>query len=709
MVRNPQTPVRTAALIFTLSLLPAAVAQEQPNAKPLLPKSTIEAIVNEVSGTLAYNFILDLAGYEHDRLVEEYRSTYREAAYIEKMAKQYGLEDVHIERFKIPTKTWDGELGELWLITPKEKRLLISYRDIPAMLATGSQSGDVTAEVVYVGRGEKDADYTGKDVKGKLVLASGAVGAVHNLAVRKYGAEAVITYTDPTGKPIDHPDQIAWNGLGRGFGAQGGGTQKTTFGFNVSHRLGMELLDMLERGEKITLRARARTTEYETDMQVPTAIIRGNGESQQEIAMTGHLFEGIAKQGAMDDASGSAVALEVARAWTKLIADGVLPRPRRTVRFLWIPEIQGPRGYLQRYPDGAKRMVAAISMDMVGEDTTKNKNRLHLMRTPYSVNGFINEVSQQFFEYVGDTNREKVQNRRIAYAYLFPILDPQGTRDQFNYVVDKHYGASDHAVFLGMGIPAVLYINWPDIAYHTSEDRPFNADPTQLKRVAFIGLASMHAMASAGPLAAIRIGELSEGYAAERTATELRRAMQMLGDGNADAQSYREALNLIHQAYAREADCVRSASVLAENSEAVSQIDALAKTFVETGEKTDAARLKEYATLIRHEPPVMYTMNAAEKEAASLVPVRKKPAPQGFGGGGGGGAGQGNRAPLAGFNAMEARNFADGKRTILDIRDAVSAEFGALDASKFVEFFRQLEKTGEFALNSKTDQSTTNQ
>jgi hypothetical protein len=141
--------MRKAAFIFTLSLGPAAiVAQEQPNPKTLLSQSTIEAIVNEVSGTLAYNFILDLAGYEHDRLAEEYRSTYREAAYIEKMAKQYGLEDVHIERFKIPTKTWDGELGELWLITPKEKRLLISYRDIPAMLATGSQSGDVTAEVI---------------------------------------------------------------------------------------------------------------------------------------------------------------------------------------------------------------------------------------------------------------------------------------------------------------------------------------------------------------------------------------------------------------------------------------------------------------------------------------------------------------------------------------------------------------------------------
>ena len=119
--------------------------QEQPNPKTLIPPATIQSMVDEVSGTLAYQHILDLAGYEHDRLEEEYKSTYREAAYIEKMAKQYGMEDVHIERFKLPNKTWDGEVGELWLVTP-EKRLILSYRDIAAALATGSRSADVNGD-----------------------------------------------------------------------------------------------------------------------------------------------------------------------------------------------------------------------------------------------------------------------------------------------------------------------------------------------------------------------------------------------------------------------------------------------------------------------------------------------------------------------------------------------------------------------------------
>jgi aminopeptidase YwaD len=685
-----------------LVLAQALAAQEQPNPKTLIPQATIQRIVDEVSGTLAYQHIIDLAGYEHDRLAEEYQSTYREAAFIDKMAREYGLEDVHIERFKIPNKTWDGEVGELWMEAP-DKRLILSYRDIAAALATGSKSGDVTADLVYVGRGDKDADYTGKDVAGKIVLASAAVGQVHNLAVRKYKAAGVVSFNDPTGKPIDRPDQIAWNGLGGRGGAGGGGNAAiTTWGFNLSHRIGMELLELLEKGTKVTVHAVVKTTEYDTDMQVPTAVIKGDGSSQQEISITGHLFEGIAKQGAMDDASGSATALEVGRAWAKLIRDGVLPRPKRTVRFLWIPEIQGTRAYLLRYPEEARRMVAAISMDMVGEDVKNNRNSLHLFRTPQSVNNFVNEVCQQFFEYVADTNREKVQNRRLAYSYLFPILDPQGSRDQFYYNIEKHYGSSDHTVFLSQGIPAVLFNNWPDIAYHTSEDRVFNADPTQLKRAAFIALASEHIMAAADGPGAVRIAELTAGYAAERTGTELRLALQMVGEaaGTEPAAARREALNLVRMAYWREGEAIRSAKVLAEKDRnAGAEIEGIAKNFVETGEPADLGRVRNYSRLVAGDVPD-WKPEGTDAEAARVVPVRKPQAPAagGFGGGGGGGGGRGAGSALAGFYAQEAREFADGKRTVLEIRDAISAEFGPVESSKVLEYFKGLEKSGQVEL-----------
>jgi aminopeptidase YwaD len=690
--------MRFSLLLLTLPLCAQAPVRtlqppEQPNPKTLIPQSIIESIVAEVSGSMAMNSIYDLAGYEHDRLADEYKTVYREAAYMEKMAKQFGLEDVHIEHFKLPNKTWDGESGELWVTSP-EKKLIVSYRDIAASVAPGSQSGDVTAELIYVGRGDREMDYEKNNVAGKVVLASGAPGAVHNLAVRKYNALAVLSFANPTGRPIDRPDEISWNNLGGRGGAAGG---KTTFAFNLSHRMGMDLVEMLERGEKVTVHAKVKAAEYDAEMQVPTAVIRGDGSSQQEIAFTGHLFEGIAKQGAMDDTSGCAVTLEMLRAWKKLIDDGVLPRPRRTVRVMWVPEIQGTNAYLDRYPDEAKKMVAAFSIDMAGEDVQKNKNSLRLMRTPYTINHFVNEVTQQFFEYVGDTNREKVQNRRIAYNYMFPILDPQGSRDQFYYNIEKHYGSSDHTAFIGHGVPAILMNNWPDWGYHTNEDRPWSADPTQLKRAVFIALASGHAMAIADGPGAVRIAETVAGQAAERAGTELRHALQMIGNG----EPYREARILIEQAYLREADAIRSAAILAENdTKSAARIEEMARTFAETGRAADLARLDAYAKTIGS---VEVKLTSVEEQASKLIPRRKSgaPAPQGFGGGGGGGRGGAGTQVIPGTGAQEARLFADGKRSILDIRDAVSAEFGPQDTAKFIEFFRDLEKSGQFEIVQK--------
>lgn len=682
--------------LFSVALSVSCVlAQDEPNPKTLIPQKTLEAIADEVSGTLAYQNILELAGFEHDRLSDEYKTTYREAAHIEKMAKQYGLEDVHIERFKLPAKTWDGERGELWLLGQDSKRLLMSYRDVAASLAPGSNSGDVTAELVWVGQGTDKSDYTDKNVAGKIVLTSGAVGRVHNLAVREFGAAGVVSFANETGKPIDHPDEIAWSNIGFGPG-RGGAPAKTTFGIILSHRLGMELADRLAQNEKLTVRALVQATEYDAEMQVPTAVIRGNGESDQEIAMTGHLFEGIAKQGALDDASGSAAALEIARAWKKLIDDGVLPRPKRTVRFMWVPEIQGTTAYLERYPEETKRMVAAISMDMVGEDVTKNHNSLHLMRTPYSLNHFVNEVAQQFFEYVGDTNREKVQNRRVAYSFRYPILDPQGTRDPFYFNIDKHYGSSDHSAFMRFGVPAILLNNWPDVGYHTSEDRAFNADPTQLKRVALIGVATMNVMANAYGADALRVAEVTVGNAAQRTGVQLGLALQMVGEGG----SYAEAKNLVDQAYLRENEAIRSVGTLAGDAAWEARIDDLAKVFTAGGMTADFARLNQYAGALNVSTAV--TVTPDQQRASLLVPVRKKPAPAGGGGGPGGGIGGAPLNPAQAsrqqYNAMEMRGFANGRRSILDIRNALSAEYGPQDLAAVMTFFENLVKTGEFEL-----------
>ncbi len=75
----------------------------------------------------------------------------------------------------------------------------------PIRLADYSHSADVEAPLIDVGAGTADADYAGKDVRGKIVLADGVLSTVQRMAVVKYGAAGIVS---------DMPNQsTAWSGL----------------------------------------------------------------------------------------------------------------------------------------------------------------------------------------------------------------------------------------------------------------------------------------------------------------------------------------------------------------------------------------------------------------------------------------------------------------------------------------------------------------
>jgi len=81
-------------------------------------------------------------------------------------------------------------------------------------------------------------------------------------------------------------------------------------------------------------------------------------------------------QGANDNKSGSAAILEVARVLNKLIAEGRIPRPKRTIRFLWAPEFSGTIPWIKANREIIERTLCDINMDMVGEWLSKNKGDL---------------------------------------------------------------------------------------------------------------------------------------------------------------------------------------------------------------------------------------------------------------------------------------------------------------------------------------------
>ncbi len=188
-----------------------------------------------------------------------------------------------------------------------------------------------------------------------------------------------------------------------------------------------------------------------------------------------------------------------------MVQEGKLPRPRRTIHFLWVPEISGTRLWLDKHPDLKKKLIADLNFDMEGLSLARAGSFWVLHRTPDSFPSFLNDLNASVLEFVGNTNRERLRYRHNGYGFTLPVLAPNGSRDPLYYVVEKYYGASDHAVFLEQGIPASMFCTWPDPWYHSSQDTPDKLDSTVFKRAAVVGAAAMTVLAAADDEMAARV------------------------------------------------------------------------------------------------------------------------------------------------------------------------------------------------------------
>jgi aminopeptidase YwaD len=489
----------------------------------LLPKEQMDEIIGESSGETALNNAIEMVGYQRNRPSGEYGAgTFREGKYVLDKLNEYGIEGAEIERFD-GSKTWDGIKGELWEVSPF-KRKLADYDDIALSLAQGSKPTDVTAELVWVEEGT-EKDFEGVDVSGKIVVTSASVGRAHRMAV-KNGAVGVVAFG--SSRELKAPLAIPASGI-RGNDA--------TFGFYLTPRDGYKLRDRLVRGEKITVHAVVESEMLNYDLQVPTCVLPGTDPNAGEIILSAHIYEGYTKQGANDNVSGSAVILEVARSLTQMFEDGRLERPKRGIRFIWVPEYSGTIPWVKAHKTIMNETLCNINLDMVGLHLKSNNSFFSLMRTTFGNPHYVNDVMENYFVYMGEVNREILANRSAA-KIANQIIAPSGTDDPFYYQIEQHYGASDHEVFNNWTthVPGVMLITWPDLYYHTSEDIPNKLDATQLKRAAIIAAAGAYTIASADDDMAVSIANTSFSYASKRMGIELARAFDELK--NADVENF---------------------------------------------------------------------------------------------------------------------------------------------------------------------------
>src|SRR6185503_2935080 len=349
------------------------------------------------------------------------------------------------------------------------------------------ESADVEAALVDVGAGTAAADYDGREVRGKIVLASSQPEAVVPLAVERFGAAGMVSYAQNqrTAWSGDDASLVRWGHVGS-FNA------KPTFAFMVSLATARDFQARLLRGETLRLHAVVKAGQHAGAYQVVTATIPGADSARRndEVTFSCHLDH--PRPGANDNASGCASILEVARSLSKLIAEGRLPRPARTLRFVFPPEIEGTLALLHHRPVIAARARVAIHLDMVGGGPA-TKAVFHVTRGPASLPSFVHDVAAAFAERI---NRE-TEAFAAGRASRLPLAAPEGGKEALQAKVADFTMGSDHQVYQdsSFGIPAVYVNDWPDRYIHTNFDTPANIDPTKLKRAAFLAAATGYFLA----------------------------------------------------------------------------------------------------------------------------------------------------------------------------------------------------------------------
>jgi len=697
---------RNAVLIFGVCGLLAGAARAQK--PPLLPEKDVAALANELSGETAKRNLEVIATFHRQRGSQGFHAA---AELVAERLRAYGLSEVAILQFPADGKifygtqrsrpAWDAEKGKLWELNPvaqacyeaahktptgpdEEGRkqlalllsedcdprlntiLLASYEAEPIVLAEDSESADVTADLVDVGEGTKESDYVGKDVKGKIVLVSAQPGAVQDLAVGKFGAVAILSYAQnqKTAWWGEDENLIRWGHL-ETF------SPNKTFAFMVSMKTARGFKERLAKGESILLHAVVKAGQHPGNYEVVTATIPGADPKlkDEEIAFSCHLDH--QRPGANDNASGCVTILEVARTLQKLISEGKLARPARTIRFIWPPEIEGSVTLLNAKPELAKRIKAVIHMDMVGGGP-ETKAVFHVTRGPMSLPSFVHDVAWAFAEWVNEESYQYAATGKAEY----PLVAPEGGKEPLRAEYSAYTMGSDHDVYQdsSFGIPAIYLNDWPDRYIHTNFDTTANIDPTKLKRAAFIGAASGYFLAN-----------FAKNGGADLFSIVVEGRSKRLSDNDRHSR----------QVDTGEAEAMRRSLAQYDGGSSLSM-------FRFTAEPNSSIQ-----------PPNREQLGAASPQRASgegLVIYSRKQEPRG---------------PLAVFGydyfvehakaagvatpklmsyeglwgsgeeyAYEVLNFADGKRNAQEIRDAVSAEYGPVPLELVVEYLKALEKIG---------------
>ncbi|MBT8395662.1 MAG: M28 family peptidase [Gemmatimonadetes bacterium] len=679
--------------------------------KTPLSEDAILLFSNEISGQMAFDNMVKLAGAPWLRSPEELtgEGNFYESEEIYRMARAYGVETVRFDRYEAPGTFTYPLAGELWV----DGRRMARVPADAALVASGSQSGEVEGRLIYIPEVPQSElpDLAAEiasdpdEYRGTVALMwSHPRGAMVEL-LDNAGVQAVISFSSR--ERYFDPDQVVY---ARGSYGQ---NQTLRLGFNVSWRQWSEMLEDVHRGLEVTIRGKAEIGAYPNRFETVYAWIPGTEPDLPGVVFTGHLFEGYTKRGANDNMGGPAIQLEILRALHHLIESGQLPQPRRTIHFIWPNEISGTYEFIRRDPSLVEKWSININMDMVSEGLRNANSWFTMSETPAQLASFYDGLAAAVLNYVWRTNDivylgGAPRGRPGGQYFPVPMWEKNGSRDAFRFFIHEATGGSDHIVFnnASVAVPGIEFFTWPDQWYHADTDTPDKGDPTEMKRVAFIGASTAWVSANLTdemlPDLLQAVSDFGYNRVAERG---IPKALETLGKAETgDMKAGILASTIIEAAVERERDAIRSIHEIHSGSRTATRLvddelaswgaygDALRGFVLQAAapglagglslpeptseEASHASRIPRLAPGIRGQEFNMGRFQPAQDYFRDHPGIL-------------------NEIGLTNAQTSQISNWVNGRRSILTIRDRVAAGTGQqIDVAQVARYLEILEEIG---------------
>ncbi|HXA51947.1 MAG TPA: M28 family peptidase, partial [Candidatus Acidoferrum sp.] len=509
--------------------------------------------------------------------------------------RRAGLEDVGIGNvpadgvtqagFWTEPLAWDVHVGTLEIVEPQvpaDQRVLADYQKVPTSVCMWSgptPAGGVVAEVVA-----PSGDIENPGLKGKIILGQRGSKA----ALWKAGAIGMISENTENRELADE------RGWVNSFGDNGWSFTKGSSPlvcFSITPRGSQLLRGLLQKGT-VKVRANVDSRYYAGVYPYVTGVIRGtDGNGAEEVLSLGHLFE----QGAHDNATGVASIIGATETLNRLIKDGKLPRPKRSIRVLGMGECYGTMYYLQQNADRVKRTIAGMCIDSPAGLQNLAGTEYTWILNPHSAKSYVDAFAL-----------------RLASEYYPMVGRPWG--------LQEHRSSTDN--YLGdpaIGIPTVMpHGGYGVLAHHNSHDTPATVDPRSLRDMMVVNAAYTYFIASAGPAEKRWLAEvaLTRGY--DQVAASTARILDQIAIAyNADrlGRLLYQGREQVDYSVDRESQAVKSAADLKEGIAGLTAFAAQQKARVERSIQERAAALGLGAI-----QPVMPPRNPA----AEKIVVRRK-------------------------------------------------------------------------------------